>query len=109
AAARLGQEQHDRAGQHRDKDGQHHDVAQQELHHGGSLPSTWSVPVMPRSAISTTRNSAVVAKPITIAVSTSACGSGSAYSDGSTELVFSITGALCRARRPMPKMKMLVA
>ena len=43
-----------------------------------SLPSTWSVPVRPREAISTTRKSAVVAKLMTMAVSTSACGTGSA-------------------------------
>ncbi len=41
-------------------------------------PSTWSVPDMPRDASSTTRNSAVIAKPITMAVSVSAWGMGSA-------------------------------
>ena len=46
-------------------------------HSPGSLPSTWSVPVSPRETISTTRKSAVVAKLMTIAVSTSACGTGS--------------------------------
>ena len=35
-------------------------------------------PISPREASSTTRNSAVMAKPITMAVSTSACGMGSA-------------------------------
>ena len=47
------------------------------LHYWLSLPSTWSVPVRPREASMTTRNRAVMAKPITIAVSTSACGNGS--------------------------------
>ena len=46
--------------------------------HGcSSSPSTWSPPDRPRSASSTTRNNAVVAKPMTMAVSTSDCGSGS--------------------------------
>ena len=43
-----------------------------------SVPSTWSVPVRPREAIITTRKSAVVAKPMTMAVRTSAWGTGSA-------------------------------
>ena len=49
----------------------------QRRHGRSSSPSTWSVSVRPRSASSTTRNSAVVAKLMTIAVSTSACGIGS--------------------------------
>src|SRR5690606_26967164 len=44
-----------------------------------SCPSTWSPSLRPRKASSSTRNSAVVAKPMTIAVSTNAWGSGSAY------------------------------
>src|SRR5699024_11166803 len=48
-------------------------------HESGSTPSTWSVPDRPRAASRTTRNSARVAKPMTMAVSTSACGRGSAY------------------------------
>src|SRR5690606_7326581 len=44
-----------------------------------SLPSTWSVRVNPREASSTTRKSAVIAKPMTMAVRTSACGTGSVY------------------------------
>ena len=50
---------------------------QQPGHGRSSSPSTWSPPDRPRSASSTTRNSAVVAKPMTMAVSTSDCGSGS--------------------------------
>src|SRR5690606_22507121 len=42
------------------------------VHERFSRPSTWSVPDSPREASSTTRNRAVVAKPITMAVSTSA-------------------------------------
>src|SRR6185312_9859610 len=48
------------------------------VHGVPSSPSTWSLPARPRDVSSTTRNKAVVAKPMTIAVSTSACGSGSA-------------------------------
>ena len=55
---------------------------------GVYLPGNWPVPfgislvldrlsARPRSASSTTRNSAVVAKPMTMAVSTRDCGSGS--------------------------------
>src|SRR5690606_4504343 len=43
-----------------------------------SLPSTWSEPVIARAPIINTRYSAVVAKPMTMAVSTSAWGKGSA-------------------------------
>ena len=68
--------QHQRAGDEGDQDRGDDQV----LAHGCSLsrPSTWSVPVNPREAISTTRNSAVVAKLMTMAVRTSAWGSGSA-------------------------------
>jgi len=44
-----------------------------------SAPSTWSEPVSAWARSAITRISAVIAKLITIAVSTSACGSGSAY------------------------------
>ena len=44
----------------------------------GSSPSTWSVPLAPRSASASSIAKPVAAKPMTIAVSTSACGSGSA-------------------------------
>ena len=89
-------QQHQAAGQHGQQDGGQQQVRHQqvgELAHalcpsclpvgeGGatgssSLPSTWSVPLRPREAIITTRNSAVMAKPITMAVSTSAWGIGS--------------------------------
>src|SRR5690606_16231119 len=42
-----------------------------------SSPSTWSVPVKPRAASSTTRNNAVIEKLMTMEVSTSDCGTGS--------------------------------
>ena len=54
------------------------EVLRIRVHRSGSFPSTWSVPVRPREASRTTRKSAVVAKLMTIAVSTSACGTGSA-------------------------------
>ncbi|MNE68239.1 hypothetical protein D3C80_1638910 [compost metagenome] len=72
----LAQHQHQRGGQQRQQDGRGDQVGRQ-YHSLGSRPSTWSVPVRPRDASSTTRNSAVMAKLITMAVSTSAWGSGS--------------------------------
>ena len=68
------------------------------LTRSGSRPSTWSVPVRPRDASSTTRNSAVVAKLMTMAVRTSACGSGSAYCDGSP-----VRARSQARRRPCPQ------
>ena len=88
--ALFAQQQHQRCSQHGQQDGAKHEVWHQRCQplqdqaHGISCtsrdftPSTWSVPDMPREASSTTRNSAVMAKPITIAVSTRACGMGSA-------------------------------
>ncbi|MNH78124.1 hypothetical protein D3C73_304270 [compost metagenome] len=72
----LAEHQHDRGGQQRQQDGRG-DQVRHCIHSLGSRPSTWSVPVRPREASKTTRNSAVMAKLMTIAVSTSACGSGS--------------------------------
>ncbi|MOA01948.1 hypothetical protein D3C78_1213770 [compost metagenome] len=72
----LAEHQHDRGRQQRQQNGRDDQVGHR--HHSlGSRPSTWSVPVRPREASSTTRNNAVMAKLMTIAVSTSACGSGS--------------------------------
>ena len=69
--------QHDRPGEQRHQD--RHDKHVDRQRHGlRSFPSTWSVPVSPREAMMTTRNSAVVAKLMTMAVSTSAWGTGSA-------------------------------
>ena len=81
-------EQHQRAGQQRDDDRQDDKMLQQlrafmrpaPRHRRDRCPSSRA------EASSTTRNSAVVAKPITIAVSTSACGTGSRNSDGSIVL-----------------------
>ncbi len=87
ALALFAQQQHQRCRKHGQHDGRQHQVRHEtggQLVHGISCsvrewaPSTWSVPVVPREASSTTRNSAVMAKPITMAVSTSACGMGSA-------------------------------
>src|SRR5690606_12266822 len=77
-------EQQQGASHQRQHDRQDDEVFGCRDHLSGSLPSTWSVPVKPRAARSTTRNRAVVAKPITIAVSTSAWGIGSANVEGST-------------------------
>src|SRR5690606_27909503 len=100
----LAQQQHERAGEERHDDRQDRQMVEQAAHYSGSRPSTWSVPVSPRSARSTTRKSAVVAKPITIAVSTSAWGTGSAWSAASAGAP-SRMGGRCISSRPMPKMK----
>ena len=71
-------DQHQRRREKRDQDRRDDQMLGAGDHASGSLPSTWSLPVSPRAAISSTRNSAVAAKPMTIAVRTSACGSGSA-------------------------------
>ena len=76
-------DQHQRAREERDQDRRDDQVFGRDVHGSRSCPSTWSVPVNPREAIRTTRNSAVVAKLITMAVSTSACGTGSAKAVGS--------------------------
>ena len=68
--ALLVDQQHDRAGQQRQDDRQLYQVIEPARHCSGSRPSTWSVPVSPREASSTTRNKAVVAKLITMAVRT---------------------------------------
>ena len=93
----FAQQQHQPAGQHGQQDGGQQQVGHQGLGQPGhrvppggasavsgaamasasSAPSTWSVPDRPRDAIITTRNSAVMAKPITMAVSTRAWGMGS--------------------------------
>ena len=77
-ALRFREQQQDRAREHGHDDRHHRQMLQPGAQASRSCPLTWSVPVKPREASSTTRNSAVVAKPITIAVSTSACGTGSA-------------------------------
>src|SRR5690606_1531976 len=101
--------QHDRAGGQRNDDGEDGKMMQQETQDSDSRPSTWSVPVRPREASRTTRNNAVVAKPMTMAVSASACGSGSAYQEGSWAAAGSTTGGRPEASRPMPKMKRFTA
>src|SRR5690606_37770692 len=93
------------------RDQQRHDDRRDEqvLAHGVPYPpSTWSLPLSPREVSSTTRNSAVVAKPITIAVSTSACGSWSAYCAMSPAVSCS-TGSAPVRRPPMEKMNRLTA
>src|SRR5690606_36469957 len=81
-AAAIIVEQHEGARDQRDQQRRDQQKLGGELdageHSRRSRPSTWSVPVAPRAASSTTRNNAVVAKLMTIAVSTRACGTGSA-------------------------------
>src|SRR5699024_444681 len=72
--APTGQHQLQGRGQQRDENGRD---GQMRTHGAPSLLSTWSLPASPRAVSSTTRNRAVVAKPMTMAVSTSACGNGS--------------------------------
>ena len=88
----FAEQQHDGRRQHRQHDGRENQMRHErrsqlieaEAAHNiscelrASAPSTWSVPLMPRRASNTTRNNAVIAKPITMAVSTSAWGMGSA-------------------------------
>src|SRR5690606_11334254 len=77
APAFFAEEQEQRRRQQGQHDGHHDEVRQKRAHGFSSVPSTWSVPLNPREARSTTRNSAVVAKPMTMAVSTRDWGSGS--------------------------------
>jgi hypothetical protein len=71
----LAEHQHQRGGQQRQQDRRDDQLL---------MPSFVTLPAIhvvgagqPREASSTTRNSAVMAKLMTMAVSTSACGSGS--------------------------------
>src|SRR5690606_32570974 len=78
ATVSIAHQQHQGPEDQRNDDGQNGKMLHPACHFFISLPSTWSVPLKPREANSTTRNNAVVANAMTIAVSTSACGSGSA-------------------------------
>src|SRR6185312_4251050 len=105
APALLAHQQLQRGNEQRQQDRRDDQV----LAHGvPSSPSTWSLPVSPREVSSTTRNSAVVAKPITIAVSTSACGSGSVYC-ATLPATSCSTGSAPVRRPPMEKMKRFTA
>ena len=77
-APALVEQQHRRGHRHGQDDGADDDVVVPVRHSCGSRPSTWSLPVTPRDASRTTRNRAVSAKLMTMAVSTRACGVGSA-------------------------------
>src|SRR6185312_3131424 len=100
--------EHHRSGEHRQHHWCDHQMVGEAGHGSGSRPSTWSVPVKPRDASRTTRNSAVVAKLITMAVKTSACGSGSARYAGTTPRAARIGAGPVRSR-PMAMMKRLTA
>src|SRR5690606_15351855 len=97
-----------RAARERQQDRQQDQVVDPIHHAPGSSPSTWSVSVSPRAPIITTRYSAVVANPMTIAVSTSACGSGSACKAGSTGPSPTIGGRSSQSL-PIRKMKRFTA
>src|SRR3546814_237520 len=77
-AAPFIEQQHRRGHDERQHDRRDHQMVDPAAHGSRSSPSTWSVPVCPRDASSTTRSNAVVAKEMTMAVRTSACGRGSA-------------------------------
>src|SRR5690606_24555176 len=105
----LVDEQQDRGRDQRQQDRHDREMVGPPDRVHGSLPSTWSVPVSPREASSTTRNNAVIANPITIAVRTSACGTGSVYCDASTLSPDSSTGGALVRMRPIANMKRLTA
>src|SRR3546814_7221161 len=74
-AAPFIEQQHRRGHDERQHDRRDHQMVDPAAHGSRSSPSTWSVPVCPRDASSTTRSNAVVAKEMTMAVRTSACRS----------------------------------
>src|SRR5690606_16163204 len=106
--ARLVEGNQQSAGHQRQQDWQDDEVLGPVYgaHESDSSPSTWSVPVRPSAPIIITRYRAVVAKPMTRAVSTSACGSGSAIWVGSKP-GSSVTGGLSSHSRPITKMNRL--
>ena len=82
AAVVADQQQQDRRGR-RQQHRQDRQVGVDPVHPGSAasgLPSTWSVPPSCRLRSASSMTKPVVAKPMTMAVSTSACGSGSASS-----------------------------
>src|SRR5688500_5161499 len=109
----LVEEQHQAAGRQRQDYGEDDQLLADGAHWSVSCPSTWSVPVSPRAASSTTRSSAVVANAITIAVSTRACGNGSANRAGSgatpSDTACVSTGGSPARTHPMTKMKRFTA
>src|SRR5690606_20312288 len=106
-ALTLVEEQQQCARDKRNDDRRDDEVLLPTAHFDCSLPSTWSVPVRPRAASSTTRKSAVVAKPMTMAVSTSACGTGSVTVEMSTPS--SSRGAALDFTPPTAKLKRFTA
>src|SRR5690606_3331700 len=102
-------EQDQRCGeQQRQQDGQEYQLISPEAQRRGSVPSTSTGPVRPREVSSSTRYRAVVAKPMTMAVSTRAWGTGSANSAASTACS-RVSGGLFTHSRPMMKMNRLTA
>src|SRR3546814_8322947 len=69
-AALFIEQQHRRGHDERQHDRRDHQMVDPAAHGSRSSPSTWSVPVCPRDASSTTRSNAVVAKEMTMAVRT---------------------------------------
>ena len=71
--------------------------------------STWRSVISGKKGRAMTSSSAVIAKLMTMAVSTSACGSGSAYSASEATRLPSMIGDLLTATRPVTKMKTFTA
>src|SRR5690606_34034652 len=109
ASALAPGEDHQRPGEQRDEDGCDGQMIEPGGHWSRSRPSTWSVPVRPRAASRTTRKRAVVAKLMTMAVSTSACGRGSACRARSPTPPGSRIGGTPMRSPPVEKMKMFTA
>lgn len=77
----LGQRQQQQAaGKQGEQDRQDQPMAHGRGSSSSGRPSTWSLPRSPRPRRARTTTKAVMAKPMTMAVSTSACGNGSPYS-----------------------------
>src|SRR5690606_36334481 len=77
--AALLQQQQDAGDQEWPDDGQDGQMRAHRSRSLDSLPSTWSLPLSARPRMASTRITAVMAKEITMAVSTSACGTGSTW------------------------------
>src|SRR5690606_7198626 len=108
-AAPFADDHHRRSGEERDDNGRNREAIQPAVHWTVSRPSTWAGPVRPRAARSATRKSAVVAKLMTMAVRTSACGSGSACCARSPAVPGSRIGAAPMRSPPVEKMNRLTA
>src|SRR5690606_23732830 len=104
-------EQRQRAAEQRQQDRQDRELAHQRSPRSSrtSPASTWSLSLSARLRIARTIITAVIANEITIAVSTSACGSGSVWLASVASMPGWSTGGLPTTRRPLEKISRLVA